>query len=101
MRRSDLHIQLEIMRLIGIDTLPTNILYYTKVSWTTFKMHIKFLELYKYVVKVECDDFDKRTHYIYELTPAGKDFLTKYYMFAVNYPIMPQIEDDFITFKRD
>lgn len=99
MRRSDLHLQLEMMRLIGIETLPTNIMYLTRMSWTTFNKQIDFLTKLGYVSKVETEEYDHRTSFVYVLTPEGKTFLTNYFNFAVKYKIMPQIEGDFIEYE--
>ena len=71
------------------------------MSWTTFKNHIEYLLKLGYVVKDESNEYDRRTSYVYNLTPNGKKFLTDYYNFAVNYEIMPQIEGDFIDYKGE
>jgi predicted transcriptional regulator len=89
------------MRLIGIETLPTNIMNKTGTSWTTFKSHMKYLTILGYVSEDKCDEYDKRTKFVYKLTPEGRKFLTEYYAFAVNYPVMPQIDDDFVSYKGE
>lgn len=76
-------------------------MYKTKTSWTTFKNHMKYLMMLGYVISEECDVFGKRTNFIYRLTPEGRKFLTEYYLFAVSYPILPQIDDDFVTYKSE